>query len=623
MCGIAGSISFGRAQNEGALQEALDLLSARGPDHRGEWRSEDGSALMGHRRLSIFDLSEAANQPMVSADRRYTVSFNGEVYNFREIRASLRTPPNGWRSESDTEVILEAFAQLGHGCLDRFRGMFAFSIWDSVEKRLFAARDRFGVKPFYYSDEKDEFHFASRPKAVLALKGRSGGRIDVQACRLYLESGYVPAPRSIYEDIRKLPAGHYLYWSRGRIHIERWWDFRGVTTEHSLVGRAEETLLDELDQLVDRSVRYRMESDVPVGAFLSGGIDSSLVVSSMQKQSVRPVKTFAVGFHDASHDESSYAEAVARHFGCDHTTVMLSEGDLLALLPDFRRHFDEPFSDSAAFPTMAVSKVASQHVKVSLSGDGGDELFGGYHYYRFAELSAPLFQMPYPLRRGLSQLVRLWPSHKVKLLASALSAKTQVEAIAFARSILKDFQSPLIHGEIEGTDSLSDLFERDALAMPSDAAAGEIAARLDIGFTLQDDYLQKVDVATMAYSLEGREPLLDHELADWALRLPWSFKNRNGVGKYLLRRCAYRRMPRHLIDRPKKGFEVPLGKWMRGPLREWVADTLASATLYRDVPLDKRVVMSLLEQHQSGRRNVQPMLWALVILADFLAVGRS
>ena len=616
MCGIVGLIDFRSAVDAEEIRRAAATLYKRGPDDSGVWIS--GNVGLGHQRLAILDISPSGHQPMLSPDGRLVIVFNGEIYNFLELREQLNKTGVQWRSRSDTEVILAAYAKWGHDCVTRFHGMFAFAIWDQREKVLFAARDRMGVKPFYYSESPDGFAFASRPRALLALQPNLSRDLDEQAVRLYLEGGYVPAPYSIFRAIRKLPPAHWLVFRGGRLQVERYWDFRRITPESAWEKRREEDLLDELDELLSRSVKSRMISDVPLGAFLSGGIDSSVVVAVMAKYSSRPVKTFTIGFEEKQYDESLHALAVARHLETEHHCEHLKLDDLLRLLPTFCEEFDEPFFDYSAFPTMAVSRMARRRVTVSLSGDGGDELFGGYHYYQIARRLGPLYRWPNGFRCGLAALTGLVPRHRFRLLSAALRQNSDVRAFCFARSIVKDFEGVLAPEILCRTQSLLDLFTKAAECFPPGLDASEKAMRLDAFYTLPDDYLQKVDVASMAFSLESRDPLLDQDLIEWAMRLPLRWKLRGGQNKYLLRRLAYRYIPRHILDRPKKGFGVPLADWLRGPLKSWAVDRLADKSSFEKIRVRQRTVLELFDLHQSQKRDAHPLLWAILILLEFV-----
>ena len=611
MCGIVGLARVNAGLiDPAALARAMNTLARRGPDAEGACL-EPGLAF-GHRRLSILDLSPAGAQPMQSPDGRYVIVHNGEVYNHLELREELG---GSWRGTSDTETILAAYARMGPRCLARMHGMWAFAIWDRAERKLFAARDRMGVKPFFYHASPACVAFASRPRALHALLPELPRTLDPQALRLYLDAGYVPAPLSIFEGIQKLLPAHHLTWHDGRLQLERYWDATAIEPERAWESRTEEDLLDELQTIVERSVRGRLLSDVPLGAFLSGGIDSTVVVGAMRRVSAGPVSTFTIGFDDPHLDESAHAAAVAQHLGTEHHMERLSVDDLLELVPLFAAEYDEPFYDFSAFPTLALSRMARKHVTVSLSGDGGDELFGGYHYYSLAGSLAKLFRLPG--RRVLARGLSLLPDHRARLLAGALAQPNDAAAFAFMRGIAKDFEPVLLPEVLRRTRGLGDWFEGEAALHPAGLAAAEQGMRLDVRFTLPDDYLVKVDVASMAFSLEAREPLLDQELVEWGMRLPLSWKLRNDQSKWLLRRLAARYVPTEIIDRPKQGFVVPMERWLRGPLRAWARERCEDDSLFAKVPLDRAAVRRLFELHQSERRDVHPLLFSVVALLEF------
>jgi asparagine synthase (glutamine-hydrolysing) len=611
MCGIVGAARTGGGPiDPGALARASASIARRGPDADGAFL-EPGIAL-GHRRLSILDLSPAGAQPMHTPDGRYVIVHNGEVYNHLELREELG---GSWRGSSDTETILAAYAKLGPGCLARMHGMWAFAIWDRAERRLFAARDRMGVKPLFYHAGPERFAFASRPRALHALLPDLSRAIDEQALRLYLEAGYVPAPLSIFASIRKLLPGHHLTWQEGRISIERYWDAAAIAPEPAWEKRSEDDLLDELQGIVERVVRGRLLSDVPLGAFLSGGIDSTIVVGAMRRVATGPVSTFTIGFDDPRHDESAHAAAVANQLGTEHHMQRLSADDLLELLPLYAAEYDEPFYDSSAFPTLALSRMARAHVTVALSGDGGDELFGGYHYYGLLHSLAKALRLPG--RRAAARALALAPGHRARLLAGALAQPNEAAVFAFMRSVAKDFEPVLAPEVLARTQGLADWFEGEAAVQPPGLAAADRGMRLDTRFTLPDDYLVKVDVASMAFSLEAREPLLDQDLVEFGMRLPLAWKLREGRSKWLLRRLAARYVPSAIVERPKQGFVVPMGRWLRGPLREFARERFEDEALYTKVPLDPGAVHRLFALHQEGRRDLHPLLWSVLALLEF------
>lgn len=623
MCGIVGIIKTDDSLiDANALRHSTDMLAKRGPDDSGIW-VEEGTGL-GHRRLSILDTTSAGHQPMLSENKRFVIVFNGEVYNFRELRKQLELDTSSWRSDSDTEVVLRAYAKWGTDCLNRFHGMFAFAIWDRKEKVLFAARDRMGVKPFYYTHSEKSFAFASRPRVLPVLFQHLSCEIDEQALRFYLELGYIPAPYYIYKSIRKLPPAYYLVLDRNGLSIRRYWDFRHITPDNAV--KPEEELIEELDLLISRCVQSRMVSDVPLGAFLSGGIDSSLIVAMMNKFTSKPIKTFTIGFEEKRYDESTHAKAVADYLGTEHYCERLSVNDLLQLVPTFFEEYDEPFFDSSAFPTMAVSRLARKYVTVSLSGDGGDELFGGYHYYKIVNCLKPVFQLNESARRYIAALLNMTPHHDFKLLAGALQKKNIIEAFSFSRSILKDFGSIFMPDIMEKTMSGYELLSAATHNFPHGLDPCEQGMRLDASHILPEEYLQKVDVASMAFSLESREPLLDHDLVEWAMKLPVNYKLRNNQNKYLLRKLAYRYIPRKILERPKQGFAIPIDNWLRGALKQWAEERLYDSALFGNIPINQSKIIELWNLHQSRKRDLHPLLWAVLSLLEFFkrspAAGR-
>ena len=614
MCGILGFVDFsGGADLTPAFgNAALALLQRRGPDSKGSW--SDDLAYLGHRRLAIIDRSREANQPMISCCGRYVIVFNGEIYNFQDIREELSY---AFTTNSDTETILAAYIFYGARCLEKFRGMFSFAIWDTEKKELFVARDRIGVKPFYFVNSCKGFAFASRPQALCALVPGLNRSIDKQALRYFMEAGYVPAPYSIFEGVRKLEPGHYLTVTSEGVSKTKYWTTDHINSDQSLVGANEETLLDELDSLIDESVRLRMISDVPVGAFLSGGIDSSLVAAYMMKHTQEPVRTFTIGFQDKAFDESGFAASVAAHLRTAHTCETLAVDDLLDLMPTFIKQYDEPFFDYSAFPVMAVSRLARRSVTVSLSGDGGDEAFGGYHYYRMMAGLEQAHRVPAALRKLAGTALQLSPGQRMRWLGRVLATDGAAPAYAFMRGVIKDASHLMKPSLLAATRPLSYLFAERASMLPEDLSYAEIGMRLDLAYTLPDDYLQKVDVGSMAFSLEARDPLLDHTIIEWAAKLPLSWKIRGGTNKYLLRKLAYRYVPRDILDRPKMGFGVPMAQWLRGGLRAWGESLLADNEAFEALELDAQAVRSLWDAHQSNKVQAHTALWSVLVILQF------
>lgn len=624
MCGILGLvIDPGRAAlpDKHEFTGALDMLAARGPDDQGFW-TDARCVQLGHRRLSVIDTSRNAAQPMLSHDGRYALVYNGEIYNHLELREQL-APASQWRSRSDTETLLEAYRRWGVRCLDHLDGMFAFAIWDAQERSLFLARDRMGKKPLYYARFEDRLLFASRPAPLLRLLGPAGREFDEDALRAYLELGHIPAPLSLHRAIRKLPQAHYLLLREGQGRPVRYWEYRHLAPQATSAVRDEGALADELDDLLRSAVKKRLISDVPVGAFLSSGIDSTAILAAMRAEGLAVPAVFTIGLDDPRKDESVAARRIARMLGdVEHSVEVLSTDDLLALLPDYLRAFDEPSADTSAFPTLAVARLARRKVKVVLTGDGGDELFGGYPYYRWVGAIGRLQRHP-ALRRLLARGLRRVPRHRAQLVAGALAHDDVVTLFHFLRSFGKDFPS-LLHADARlRTTSSRFQFEQFAASLPLDLAPAEIGMRLDANFMLADGYFQKVDLATMAFSLEARCPFADHRLVEWAMQLPLSFKLRGGTTKLLLRKVLSRHLPADLVNLPKRGFGVPMAQWLRGPLRGWAEALLHDPHLLSSLPLDREAVLNLFRLHLSGARDAHPLLWAVLMLLGFVARERD
>ena len=616
MCGILGLFSAtGTRPSAELFLSALDRLARRGPDDSGVWQDEH--VVFGHRRLAIVDLTSAGHQPMESADRRYVIVFNGEIYNHMELRARL-TPLSGWRSSSDTETLLEAYRVWGTRCLDHINGMFAFAIWDRHEQQMFIARDRMGVKPLYYFDYEGRFGFASRPGALDLLLGGGGLDIDPQALRCFLELGYVSAPLSFHRHLHKLPPGHYLLVSARGMRRVRYWDFRPIKPDPSMNDRPEGELVEELDALIKQAVKARLMADVPLGAFLSGGVDSGLVVAAMRSAGVEHPRTFTISFNERSFDEGPAAALTAKHLGVDHVHETLDVNSLLDLLPTYIQEYDEPFADSSAFPTMAVARLARRHVTVALTGDGADEIFGGYHYFSLMDQLAPMVRWRAGRKRAAGHVFNALPFHRAKLLAGALQSRDSVELFHFLRSVSKNYPTLADQGVMNSSVGSKSWFSQYAGSFAMDLTAAETAMRLDAGVTLPELFLQKVDVATMAFSLEARCPMTDYRIVEWAMRLPYSFKVRRGETKYLLKKVLSKYLPAECVYRPKKGFGVPLAQWLRGPLRNFAQELIHDDTLMSRVPLERLHVRELVRQQLAGERESHPLVWSILMLLCFV-----
>jgi asparagine synthase (glutamine-hydrolysing) len=642
MCGIAGLVDWRAATSNDALRSIseamIETVRHRGPDAGAVWVEAAGGVALGQRRLAIIDLSPGGAQPMHSADGRHVITFNGEIYNYRDIRRELEAAGRSLRSDSDTEVLLEACALWGvEAAIERTIGMFAFALWDRKTRTLVLARDRLGIKPLYYAATPERVLFASQLKAFRAAP-RWTPTIDDDAIVGYLRHAYVAQPQTIYREARKLPPGHVLTLREGLAAEPKcFWDLRGIAVagqrRNDPAPDAEEAI-ERLDALLRDSVKLRMIADVPLGAFLSGGIDSSTVVALMQAQSTRPVKTFSIGFHESGYDEAQCAKKVAAHLGTDHTEFYVEPRHALEVIPNLPEWFDEPFADSSQIPTYLVSELTRKHVTVALSGDGGDELFAGYNRYLWAErLSRAVGLVPRPLRGASASALRAlapetwsrlfqfvpssWrpalPGDKLHKIATLLDNPAPD---AIYRRLVSQWERP---GEVAaaGQEPHGPLWD-DTIAQDFSAFIPRMQF-LDMVTYLPDDILTKVDRATMAVGLEGRVPLLDHRVVAYSWSLPLGFKIRRGNSKWLLRRVLDRYVPRPLIDRPKMGFGVPIDAWLRGPLRDWAEQLLAPARLKSDGFVRVEPVRRAWREHLEGTRNWQYPLWTVLMLQAWRA----
>jgi len=643
MCGICGFIQSGPPADAqtltGLARRMADALAHRGPDDAGAWADPESGAALGHRRLAILDLSPAGAQPMLSADGRFALAHNGEIYNFLELRRELEAEGGSflpWRSDSDTEVMLAAFQAWGvEAALRRFTGMFAFALLDRREKTLFLARDRMGEKPLYYGLTDHGLAFASELKGLRAHPGFRA-ELDLESLAQYLRFQYVPEPRCIYKNAFKLAPGHFLtvhaaaprdlaprpYWTlRDEVEHGRRAPFAGTEAEAA----------DQLDALLRATVARQMIADVPLGSLLSGGIDSSLITALMQAQSDRPVRTFTIGFQAEAYDESADARRVAEHLGTDHTTLTATPDRILALVPRLADHYDEPFADASQLPSLLVAELTRQHVTVCLTGDGGDEIFGGYNRHFWAPaLWQRLRPVPLPLRTAAARAMRLltpaaWaalfhtlgpvlpaaarvrtPGHKAHKLADALDAPTRDDLYKRLVSTWPD-PAALLHAPeprtaVDRPETWPDLpdFTRQM-------------QYLDTLTYLPGDILHKVDRATMAVALESRAPYLDHHVARFAWTLPRHMLVHRKTGKRILRAVLERYVPTTLTNRPKAGFGAPIDQWLRGPLRDWTTTLLAPERIKNQGLLNAELVSRTVADHLSGRRDNQYKLWNLLM----------
>jgi asparagine synthase (glutamine-hydrolysing) len=648
MCGFAGYL--GVVDHGGLLHTMIDTIQHRGPNDHGVWVDVQAGIALGHRRLAIVDLSAAGHQPMASKSNRYVIAFNGEIYNHLELRRDLemasRQDQGGksisWRGHSDTETLLAGFEAWGiDATLRKTVGMFALSLWDKEEKMLTLARDRMGEKPLYYGFQNNTFLFGSELKALKAHP-KFLSEIDRDVLCLYLRHCYIPAPYSIYSGIKKLLPGTYVQVRLGddanspSLTPKPYWNMEAAVTrgiDNPFVG-SDEQAMNALDGQLKQSIGLQMMADVPLGAFLSGGVDSSVVVAMMQSQSSRPVKTFSIGFNEPGYNEADYAKAVAKHLGTDHTELYLSYDEAMAVIPLLGNMYDEPFADSSQIPTFLVSKMAKQNVTVSLSGDGGDELFCGYNRYALADNWSKIEKVPLIMRRVASRAINslqpvAWDTifqqiskfkkmpdnmgNKLEKLEKVMSRETIQEAYYKLVSQI-DQPEQIVIGATEPESWLTKIGMNINFNDPR-----QHMMYMDAMTYLPDDILVKVDRAAMANSLETRVPFLDHRVVEMAWRLPMHMKMRDGKTKWILRKVLYQYVPKELIERPKTGFGIPLGEWLRGPLRDWVESLLDEKRLVREGYFNVHYIRNLWHVHLSGRRNHQSLLWSVLMFQAWLA----
>ncbi len=638
MCGIVGYWDKRGADSSVVAKMAIQIQH-RGPDDAGVWLYEEVGLALAHRRLSIIDLSPAGHQPMLSPCGRFVLVYNGEIYNHQDLRVELENEGGhfDWRGHSDTETLLAALRHWGiEGTLKRLNGMFAFALWDNVEQTLFLARDRMGEKPLYYGRNSDIFFFGSELKSFI-VHPKWNGSIDRNVLALFMRHNYVPSPWSIYRGMYKLPPAYYVvvresgdlisepqcYWNLGKI---------AEKSAAEAEGKAKD-LTSELDGLLRNAVLSRMASDVPLGAFLSGGFDSSMVAALMQAQSARPVKTFTIGFHEKGYNEAVHAKAVAHHLGTDHTELYVTPEEAMAVIPSLPAIWDEPFSDSSQIPTLLVSTLARKHVTVCLSGDGGDELFCGYNRYTQGyQIWKQLRILPASLRRAFGTGIASLPGGAIENLVCLLPKRFQIPHLADRLPKLADIvkerngesyyhrlvshckdPAALVRGGIE-PPTIFNMPEKQ----PNLPGLREYMMYLDSKTYLPDDILTKMDRASMAVSLEARVPLLDHKVVEFSWKVPMDLKYRDGKGKWLLREVLYRYVPQELMERPKMGFGVPIEHWLRGSIREWAEELLAEKRLKEEGFFDPVPIRRMWNEHVSGKRRWHYYLWDVLMFQAWL-----
>lgn len=641
MCGIAGywdwHLQLGSDELRDSISGMTQSLRHRGPDSGGLWIEKSTGMALGHRRLSIRDLSPLGHQPMISPDGRFVLSYNGEIYNCPELKNHLAEKNIYPKGTSDTEILLLYLMSFGvKSTLENIIGMYAFALWDRQKKCLTLARDRFGVKPLYWTNDVGKrFLFASEPDAFYCAPGWNP-QIDMDSVGLYLRFGYIPGPYCIWQKVNKLLPAHYLEVTTKGQKLSRYWDSLKVAVSglnHVFTDVTEEKATDGLDEILTDSVRRRMVSDVPLGAFLSGGIDSSVVTALMQKCSTQPVRTFSIGFDEDGYNEAPYAAAVARYLQTNHTELYLPASAAWEVIPELPYIYDEPFGDASAVPTTLLSRLTREYVTTALSGDGGDELFAGYSRYAACLEASPDFGKSSFLKNMLAAALKSLTAHAWDDVARLLPDKYRPRnagarvhnyadlrlkgnfAAFYQRYYMQYFWHPdtiLLSGKTHRTcadsNKICNAFDENLALMQF----------LDTSLYLTDDILTKVDCASMSCSLEARTPLLDHRVFAYAWRIPPTWRQKDGKGKYLLRKVLERYLPLELFDRPKMGFGIPIGQWITGPLREWAEGLLALSDLKADGIFRSGQIRNVWERHLSGASNWEYHLWVILMFQAWL-----
>jgi len=657
MCGISGVLSD-REKNSLDIKSTAaimsNILSHRGPDDSGLWVNPEKTCAMSHSRLAIIDLSSAGHQPMKSQCGRYTIVFNGEIYNHHDLKFELEKRKLShfvWKGHSDTEIFLEAIRVWGlKKALQKSNGMFAIALWDHKKKRLSLARDRLGEKPLYFGWINQNFAFASELKAFHAFREFSN-QIDENALNLFLQYSYVPAPYSIYKDIYKLEPGTILSLSTDdsqsalnqlpvaplhhrSIDIEKYWALDSIAAEgQSNLILDEDYAVAELERMLTDSIKLQSISDVPIGAFLSGGTDSSLIAALMTKNHANPINTFSIGFNESSFNEAVYAKEVAHYLGTNHHELYVSDNEARDVIPLLSSIYSEPFADSSQIPTFLVSKLAKSSVTVALTGDAGDELFGGYNRYSLgSKLWKNFYFLPFKIRKVLGASLEHIPPHKLDQFLQALPWFKGINLLGdkvhkFSRAMQNShtldeiyksltMDNTLLKNSLKDEENLPSLINRyPAISQLTDPEHRMMA--WDTLSYLTDDILCKVDRASMSVSLETRVPMLDYRLVEFAWKLPLNMKIRNGQNKWILKELLYQHVPKKIIDRPKAGFSIPLDQWLRGPLRDWSEDLLNEKKLKSHANIDSALVISGWKQHLSGSKDLSKSLWNILMFLSW------
>jgi asparagine synthase (glutamine-hydrolysing) len=642
MCGIAGFIS--KSENidfETVLLNMGSAIKKRGPDDYGIWFDKNSGIGFSHRRLSILDLSPLGHQPMLSSDGRYRIIFNGEIYNHLELRDYIKIsfPNTEWKSNSDTETILMLIVKIGLvETIKKLNGMFSIAVWDSIENTLYLTRDRIGEKPLYYGWQNNSFLFASELKSFYHHPDFSKN-IDKDALKLFFKHNYIPYPYSIYANINKLKPGTILKLDTRTFDssIIVYWDFINVIKSKKSLQNINldfNTNIIELEKLLINSIKNQMISDVPLGAFLSGGVDSSLIVSIMQSISANPIKTFTIGFNEQQYDEAIYAKKVSNHLKTDHTEIYLSSKDAISVINDLPKIYDEPFSDSSQIPTFLVSKLAKTQVTVALSGDAGDELFAGYNRYIIANNVWPKIKIvPFFIRKLISKFILLFPTtfydniyqlsnkficNKTKLFTNVGDKIYKISYLILSKSFENLYDNLISHWN-EYEPIVKGNYNNLNKEMTSYEFLNDIEKMMaaDTISYLPDDILVKVDRAAMANSLETRVPFLDYRIIEFAWQIPIFQKLNSNKSKLILREILYKYVPKELIERPKMGFGVPIAEWLRGPLKNWAEEILSEEKIINDDLLDYKIIKKKWDEHQSGKHNWQYHLWDVLMFQSW------
>lgn len=621
MCGIYGYVSSRGGIQPEILRRMGDTLRHRGPDDEGEWirHSEELAVALGHKRLSIIDLTSAAKQPISDEDGKIWLTYNGEIYNFRELRSELAAKGHTFKSTSDGEIIVHLYEEMGAACLERLKGMFAFALWDETQQSLFLARDRIGKKPLHYAIYDGGIAFASEIKALLKHP-QVVKEIDLSALNKYLTFEYVPAPATIFKSIKKLEPGHYLSYQNGKSEIKKYWDI--PLADYPIGFKTEDEYAEELRDILERAVRSRLVADVPVGVFLSGGIDSG-VIAALAAKADRKIECFSIGFDEPSFDESSHAKSIAKALGLNHRLKIFNTREMLDNLDELPNFLDEPLADASILPFYLLSKVASERLKVALSGDGGDELFAGYPTYQAHRIITYYDLLPETLKNSVKALAAWLPvSHgnistdfKIKQFLRGAGVSPEIRFFMWMGSFTESEKKGLLSSDVRAALAHENTYE-DVFAYIRESGLNKDLERilyLSMKLYLQDDILVKVDRAAMANGLEVRCPLLDQELVEFACRLPMQYKLHGLKTKYLLKKAAAGILPDSIINRKKKGFGIPISKWLTGELKSYMLDYLGEERIKRQGYFNYPYIKGLIDDHLHKRKDHRKLLWTLLI----------